>query len=69
MGAKRLPEGYTRQKPMAAGPEMQNTPRRGKEHVVMCRSLISVVQPVAVDDHHVVLKESQALRTSGGLKG
>ncbi|XP_040319634.1 histone-lysine N-methyltransferase SETD1B-like [Herpailurus yagouaroundi] len=29
MGAKRLPEGYTRQKPMAAGPETQNPPRRG----------------------------------------
>ncbi|XP_053069897.1 transport and Golgi organization protein 1 homolog, partial [Acinonyx jubatus] len=30
MEAKRLPEGYTRQKPMAARPEMQNLPRRGQ---------------------------------------
>ncbi|XP_053749501.1 transport and Golgi organization protein 1 homolog [Panthera pardus] len=30
MEAKRLPEGYTRQKPMAARPETQNPPRRGQ---------------------------------------
>ena len=69
MEAKRLPEGYTRQKPMAARPEKQNPPRRGKRHVVMCRNLTSAVQLVPVDDHCVVWKESQALRTAGGLKG
>ncbi|XP_044907473.1 uncharacterized protein LOC109501251 isoform X3 [Felis catus] len=30
MEAKRLPEGYTGQKPMAARPETQNPPRRGQ---------------------------------------
>ena len=54
---------------MAARPEKQNPPRRGKRHVVMCRNLTSAVQLVPVDDHCVVWKESQALRTAGGLKG
>uniref|UniRef100_UPI002954F3AB transport and Golgi organization protein 1 homolog n=1 Tax=Panthera onca TaxID=9690 RepID=UPI002954F3AB len=41
MEGKRLLERYRRQRPMPGSPEMQNSARRGKGHVVMCRSLIS----------------------------
>ncbi|XP_053754354.1 transport and Golgi organization protein 1 homolog isoform X2 [Panthera pardus] len=70
MEGKRLLEGYRRRRPMPGSPEMQNPPRRGKGHVMMCSSLISVAKPFPVGDHRVSWTESQ-LRpgTAGGLKG
>ncbi|XP_045349481.1 transport and Golgi organization protein 1 homolog [Leopardus geoffroyi] len=61
MEGKRLLEGYRRPKPMPGSSEMQNPPRRGKEHVVMCSSLISVAKPFPVGDHRVSWTEPQLL--------
>ena len=69
MEGKRLLERYRRQRPMPGSPEMQNSARRGKGHVVMCRSLISAAKPFPVGDHRVSWTEPQTLRTAGGLKG
>ena len=69
MEGERLVEAYRRWRPMPGSPEMQNAPRRGKEQVVMCSSLISVAEPFPVGDHRVSWREPQTLRTAGGLKG
>ncbi|XP_040322411.1 transport and Golgi organization protein 1 homolog [Herpailurus yagouaroundi] len=73
MEGKRLLDGHRRRRPMPGSPEKQNPPRRGKEHVGMCSSLISAAKPFPVGDHRVSWTEPQLLpkdsRWSEGVTG